>query len=363
MKLYQKYLLLLLVVLVVAIIVFNAKSEELFIKRVDNVLINLLNKQLEREKSEAFAFALALAQNESLQASIKNDDSEKAFKIIQQYMETLNAFSGTQVRTQILSEDFIIFARSWDNSVSGLPLEQYRPDLLIIEKNRKPRVSFEAARRLVLIATIPIITEDKVIGFVEVIKLFDGLDKFFKPYEIDLIVLLEEKFEDQSVLLRDYDRIDDCIVANEGANIHHVKHLRKLGLSRLRDEGVHQGPQHVYFSQVINNGEGMRIGSFILALSKKKMDIFKAFEEELETLFTYARKDLYYAVKDRITPKGLYKDVQDKDLLRLKDSVHPEDRPEVLKALQKRLEEYSKEELISLLLEIDTHAQIRGKIE
>ena len=108
MKLYQKYLLIVLVALAVAISFFYVKNEEVLIKRVDNVLVNLLNQQLSQEKSQAFAFALSLAQNESIQEAIKSDNSSKAFEIIKQYMLTLDAFSGTKVRTQIISNDFII---------------------------------------------------------------------------------------------------------------------------------------------------------------------------------------------------------------------------------------------------------------
>ena len=152
--------------------------------------------------TKAFSFAFALSQNETLQAAIQNNDTAKGYEILKRYMSTLETFSGSKVRTQIISKDFIIFARSWDNSDAGLNIKKYRPDLVEMEHTREPHLSFEAARRLVLIASIPIVKESELIGFVEVIQKFDSIEKYFKNYDVDLLVLLDDHYEDQAVLLK-----------------------------------------------------------------------------------------------------------------------------------------------------------------
>lgn len=363
MKLYQKYLALMLMLLFVAIVYFYIQNKQEFVNRVDVVLVNLLDKQIEEEKAKAFAFAFSLSQNETLQTAIQNNDGAKGYQILKRYMNTLETFSGAEVHTQIISKDFVIFARSWDNRDAGLPIKEYRPDLEEMVRTLEPHLSFEAARRLVLIASIPIVKEGAFIGFVEVIQKFDAIENYFANYDVDLLVLLDAKYEDQAVLLRESPRIGDTIVANEGANIHHISNLQKSGVESLLTQGILEGESHFYFSKAILNSEGQNIGSFILILSKKKLKLFSAFEEELDTFFTYARKDLYYSTISHDPSINLYHDFTDKELLLLKRCVHREDRVALEEKLRKRLKNYTQDELISLLLDVNTNRKSRGEIK
>jgi len=363
MKLYQKYLALILMILFITIVYFYFQNKQEFVNRVNSVLINLLDKQIEQEKSKAFSFALALSQNETLQTAIQNKDSAKGYEILRRYMKTLETFSGSKVRTQIISKDFIIFARSWDNSDAGLNIKKYRPDLVEMVQTRAPHLSFEAARRLVLIASIPIIKDEEFIGFVEVIQKFDSIESYFANYEVDILALLDEKYEEQSVLLNKSPRIRDTIVANEKANINHIAYLQQVGIKKLLAQGVLEGKSHFYFSKAILNTKGQNIGSFILILSKKKIKLFSAFEEELDTFFTYARKDLYYATINRDPSINIYNDTTSKTLLLLKESVHEEDRTALEDRLRKQLKEHTHDELVSLLLDANSNKISRGKIK
>lgn len=352
-----------LMVLLIAIVYFYIQNKHEFVNRVNVVLINLLDKQVEEEKAKAFAFAFALSQNETLQTAIQNNNSAKGYEILKRYMSTLETFSGSKVRTQIISKNFVIFARSWDNRDAGLRIKEYRPDLEEMVRTLEPHLSFEAARRLVLIASIPIVKEGEFIGFVEVIQKFDAIEEYFANYDVDLLVLLDAKYEDQAVLLDKNPRIGDTIVANEGANIHHISHLQKAGVENLLTQGISEGKSHFYFSKAILNSEGQNIGSFILILSKKKLRLFSAFEEELDTFFTYARKDLYYSIINRDPSINSYHDFTDKELLLLKKCVHREDRVALEEKLRKQLKNYTQDELISLLLDVNSNRKSRGEIK
>ena len=296
MRLYQKYLAALLTLLILLSLYFYIQNKQVYVNRVHAVLINLLNKQIETEKAKAFNFAFALSQNETLQNAIKNNNAQKGYRILQEYMSALQSFSGSQVHAQILTKEYVIFARSWDNRDAGLNVAKYRPDLQEMKKNKKPHLSFEAARKLVLIASIPIVSDDKIIGFIEVIRRFHALEDYFAKYDIDLIALLNSRYEKQAVLLQRNPRIANMIVANDGANVEHIAYLQKKGLATLLSQGKLEGKNHFYFAKTILNSDGENIGSFILIISKQKLRLFSAFESELDSFFTYARKDLYYSL-------------------------------------------------------------------
>ncbi|ADN08667.1 cache domain-containing protein [Sulfurimonas autotrophica] len=363
MKLYQKYLAILLLLLVVFIGYFYLQNKQEFTNRVHTVLLNILNKQVENEKARAFNFAFALSQNETLQSSLKNNDAKKAYEILQTHMNALETFSGSKIRIQILSKDLTIFARSWDNSDAGVNVKAYRPDLQEMKKTLIPHLSYEAARRLVLIASIPIVDNKQCIGFVEVIQRFDSLEHYFAQYDIDIIALLDDKYQKQSVLLQKNSRIKNMIVANNGANINHIQNLRRLDLTKLENLGSQQTKDYLYISKVILNSKAQRIGYFILILSKEKLKLFNSFENELESFFTYSRKDLYSTIVNKDKSTNPYCDLTAKGLLSLKQCAAQKDRACLEKQLREKLHSYTKEELISLLLDANSQKISRGKIK
>ena len=362
MKLYQKYLAFILIVLIILTAYFYIKNEQEFEERVHSVLINLLNKQVANEKEKAFNFALALSQNETLQKAIEDNNAEKSYIILKYYMKTIETFSGSQLRIQLVSKDYTIFARSWDNTDAGVNVKKNRPDLQEVKDTLTPHLSYVAARRLVMIATIPIVRDGKFIAFLEVIQRFGELERYFANYGIGLLVLLDTKYEKQAVLLDKNPRVANMIVANNGANVHHIEILKKINLEKLRNRGFVKKDKHVFFYKSILNADDENIGSFILILSQERLKLFSAFETELDTFFTYARKDIYNSVK---TKKKLspYNNLSHKELLTLKNCAHDEDRVYIEEKLSTELQTYTKDELISLLLEIDTKNISRGKIK
>lgn len=363
MKLYQKYLAFVLLILIASIIYFYIKDKQEFESRVHTVLINLLNKKIENEKAKSFNFALALSQNDTLQQAIKNNNAKKSYKILKDYMKTIETFSGSQIRIQIVSKDYTIFARSWDNSDAGVNIKKNRPDLEQIRRTLTPHLSFVAARRLVLIASIPIVINSEFIGFLEVIQRFGAFEKYFSNYEIGLVVLLNKKYESQAVLLDKNQRIGNMIVANIGANINQVKTLQKIDLKNLQNRGFIKQDNYIFFDKTILNADDEDIGSFILVLSQDRLKLFTSFETELESFFTYARKDLYYALSKKDKKMNPYCDLTNRELLSLKRCTNTKDKEYIENKLSKELQVYTKKELISLLLENNSHKVSRGKIK
>jgi hypothetical protein len=61
--------------------------------------------------------------------------------------------------------------------------------------------------------------------------------------------------------------------------------------------------------------------------------------------------------------KGQFQSVYDKELLYLKDTVPPEDREIYLQEARERLNAYSKEELIGIVLDYKVTREIKGEIQ
>ncbi|MFT5660053.1 MAG: hypothetical protein ACI9TV_000687 [Sulfurimonas sp.] len=313
MKTYQKYLSLLLIAIFILGSYFYLQNQKNYISKVHTVLINILNKQIENEKVQAFNFAFALSQNETLQNSLKNNNAKKGYKILQEHMHALEIFSNSKIHAQILTKDFVIFARSWDNRDAGVSVKKNRPDLQGMQKSKRPHLSFEAARKLVLIASIPIISDEKIIGYLEVIQRFKSLKKNLANYDMNLLVLLNSKYKQQAILLKNNPKIENMIVADNEANVEHIAYLQKVGISKLLNNGKLEGEHHFYFLRAILNNNGDNIGSFVLIVSRKKLELFSAFESELDSFFTYARKDLYYSINNNNNKTDVFSCFEDTD--------------------------------------------------
>ncbi len=363
MKQYQKYLVLLLLILVGSIAYFYLQDKQNFVNKVHTVLVNLINNEIKNEKSKAFNSAYALSQNEKLKQAILEKNTRNGYKILKQYMDTLESFTGLKINAQVVSTDFIIFARSWDNTDAGLNVKDNRPDLQEMKKNPRPHVAFTVARKLALIASIPIMDQKKCIGFIDVIQRFGALEKYFSQFDIDIIALVDDKYNDQTVLLQKNSRIANMIVANDGANINHIRNIRKLNLTKLKNMGIEENQNYFYFSKVILNSKGDKIGYFILVLSKEKLKLLSRFEKELESFFIYSRKDLYSTVIKSEVANNIYADFTGKELLVLKKCVTRQDKEYIKRQLKKKLHNYKKEELISLLLDVNFKKISRGKIK
>lgn len=363
MKLYQKYLIILLIVLVSIIIYFYMQNKEDLVDKVHTVLQNILNDEIKNEKSRAFNFAYSLSQNSMLKKAIIDNKTKQVYQILEHFMHTLETFGGSKIHAQIVSTDFTIMARSWDNSDAGVNVKFNRPDLQLMKKSLKPHADFEAARRLVLLASIPILDKNKCIGFVDVIQNFDVLEAYFAQYDIDVVVLADDRYKERMVLLDKKPHIDNMIVANDGANINHIENIRQLNLTKLKNIGKEENKKYFYFSQVILNLERENIGYFVLVLSKKKLQMLNQFEKELKSFFAYSRKDVYPTTDNKKTTMFTYGDFTSKELLALRESSNSKDRRYIKKQLEKKLLNYTKEELISLLIDVNSKKISRGKIK
>ena len=196
-----------------------------------------------------------------------------------------------------------------------------------------------------------------------VIQRFGTLEKYFSQYDINLIALVDDKYKDQTVLLGKNPRIDNMIVANDGANINHIQNIRKLNLTKLKNMGIAENTNYFYFAKGILNSKGDRIGYFVLILSKDKLELYRSFEKELESFFIYSKKDLYDTVGNNEIASHIYCDFTSKELLTLKKCVTKRDREYIKMQLRKKLHNYKKEELILLLLDVNSKKISRGKIK
>ncbi len=367
MKLFTKkrvlfLFLLIILVLLFAIVRFNGEIKYQNLSNISDKLSIALHDQLEREEEDALRFALVLSQNEAIKDALLQDDEDRGYEILSTIMKKLKENTNTLLRSQIITPEYLIFARSWDDTYSGMPLEDSRKDLQYFKTNKKPRVSIEVGRRLGIKATVPLYKKGRLLGFVEVLQFFDTTTTFFREFGIDLYILMDYDFYNTAVLMQSNPTVGTYIIANRAYNNSHVNTLERLDFKKFQAKKFVEVDDKILFYEPIKNANSELIGAFVMVMPQKNIANFGNSDEDISIFLNFSRKNLYDIVKKETLKNELYKSQYDKALLYLKDTVADEDRELFIQEANKILHSYTKEELIALILKYRSIRRIKGKI-
>ena len=334
------------------------------LERLSDQLSLALNNQLEKERSTALRYALILGQNSSLSEALEQENEDKGFEILSDVMGSIKLHTDSLIRAQIITSDYVIFARSWDNSYAGMPLDFHRPDLLYFQTHKNPRSAIEVGRKIGVKATVPVYHSEKMIGFVEVVSFFESTQEYFDRLGIDLYILMDERFYETAVFMQENPAIGkEYILANPKYTESDLKLLNGINFKTLKTARViYSGGRYLFYEPMVN-GEGENIGAFVFSLSPKQITTYAhSDEEDISFLIHLSRNELYDVMVKKSLDNAQFQSVYDKELLYLKDTVAPEDRELYLEEARERLNAYSKEELIGILLDYKVTKEIKGEI-
>jgi len=356
-----------LFLLIISLLIFTINRFDREVKHqnlinISDKLSQALHAQLQREEEDALRFALVLSQNEAIAEALITDDEDRGYKILSDIMSQLREHTNTLLRSQIITPEYLIFARSWDNTYSGMPLEDSRKDLEYFKTHREPRVSIEVGRRLGIKATVPIFKEKKLLGFVEVLQFFDASTTFFREFGIDLYILMDYDFYNIAVLMQHNPTVGSYIIANRAYNNLHINTLERLDFKKLQYEKVLERDDKFLFYEPMHNARGKLIGIFVMVMPKTNLDNFGMTDEDISVFINFSRKNLYDIAKKETLNNELYRSQYDKALLYLKDTVADEDKELFMQEAEDILQSYSKEELIALILKHRSVRRIEGEI-
>lgn len=363
---FKKLLFVIFVILSVILIIFrfyfeNAAKEEKIYNIMDKVKLSA-QSQLKSDKMDDLKIALLLASNSALVDALENEDEDKGYLLLSNIIKSIEKNTNIYIRAQIITQDLNILARSWDDIYAGMPLGDYRDDLEYFKNNTKPRTSLEIGRRLGLKATVPIYKEGVFLGFVEVISFFKPSTAFLASIGVDLYVLLDIKYADSAVLMRDNVTIGNYIVSNLTYNSNHMQTLQKIDFKKLSVEHLMYKDKKYIFYDTMYDGNSDAIGKFVFVLPEKYVGYFRNPEDDISYLINITRSSLYNVVKKQTYRDDIYKEYQASKLIGFEDVIAKEDKQEFYTVNYKKFDAYSKDELIQMMLHQKVSKKIDGKI-
>jgi len=349
LSLYTIFLILILLFASIFFFVQNDKKDRLMALG-DHVIKNF-RVGLDYEKVDLLSFSMALSEDGELKNALIADDESRGYNILSNMAKRFKKYTHLKsLRIQVLTPDFFIFARSWDQGFEGMPLWWFRDDLNELTRNSEPKVGMETGRLLTFKATIPIRSGYKILGYLEVIKLVDEFSNKLRNRGIELFTLMDEKYLKQAELMRDFPRINNYVVSNQNFNEQLLAKVKRLKWDIFLAKNYVYSENMLYLHEPMYNGAGKQIGYYLLAISEDTLKKSEQKNESISFFTQFSDDDIQKVVSAWDNPYGSFRNQHDKDLIALLPKLQKEDKAGLELEAKSILRTYSKEELIDIIL-------------
>ncbi|AKF25451.1 hypothetical protein YH65_08745 [Sulfurovum lithotrophicum] len=340
-----------LVILFSSVFFFFKQTREARLETLGDHIISNFRAGLAYEMTDLLSLSLALAEDAAIKNALLNDNESQGYEILRNITRRFKKYTHLQsLRIQLLTPDFYIFARSWNEGFEGMPIWWFRDDLQELKHNKQPKVGMEIGRLLTFKATIPVRSGKKLIGYLEAIKLIDEFSVKLRRKGIELFALMDERFLEQAALMRNFPVIHNHILANQNYYQQGKEKLQAIDWNKLEKKTymLHEGTY--YLLEPMHNGKGDKIGVYVLALSQKALKNYENEKQGFSFFTQFSDEDMQNVVASWAHPFGSFRNGYDKELIELLPRLKKEDKQEFESEAKSILGEYNKEELIDIIL-------------
>ena len=353
--LYTIFIILIILFASVFFFVQNDKKDRLIVLG-DHVVENF-RAGLDYEMVDLLSFSMALSEDGELKNALASNDESKGYKILSHISERFKKYTHMKsLRIQVLTPDFYIFARSWNEGFEGMPIWWFRDDLEKLNQKNEPKVGMETGRLLTFKATIPIESGFKILGYLEVIKFIDEFSIKLRNRGIELFALMDEKYLEQAALMRDFPQVDKYVVSNQNFNQQLLPKIKMLDWDTFLNKSYIYTENILYLHEPMYNGKGKQIGIYLLIISDDALKQFEKAGEDISFFTQFSDDDIKKVVNAWENPYGSFRNQYDKDLIALLPKLQKEDKRGLELEAKSILRTYSKEELIDMVLS-DKHKE------
>ncbi len=342
---------LILILLLVSIFFFVKQSKEDRLESLSDHVVSNFRAGLAYEMADLLSFSLALSEDGELKNALISEDEKKGYRILSKITERFKKYTHLKsLHIQVLTPDFFIFARSWNEGFEGMPIWWFRDDLRIFKENKQPKVGMETGRLLTFKATIPIRSGDTLLGYLEVIKFIDEFAAKLRKKGIELFALMDERYLKQAELMRDFPVIHNYIVANQNYNQQVKEKVEKVDWKRLLIKQYVHHENILYLLEPMYNGKGTQIGNYLLTVSDSALKKYEKENLSVSFFTQFSDEDIEDVVESWTHPFGSFRSGYDESLIKLLPKLNKEDRLEFESEAKEIFREYSKDELIDIIL-------------
>jgi len=356
MNRYEKWIVIvpffLLLILLSSTLFFFSRSETDRVAQLSDDIIYEFRLALSSEMAQLFSFSLALAENGELKEALLAEDESRGHYILNSISQRFKKYTHmTSLRLQVLTPDFFIFARSWDQAFEGMPIWWFREDLETLKNNKQPKVGMETGRLLSFKSTIPIKSQKKLLGYLEVIRLIDEFSVKLRSKGIEMFALMDEVHLEKATLMRNFPQLFGRVIANQNYNTALKNHIEKIDTHKLFEKQFLMADNKLFLWEPMRNGTGDILGGYLLVLSQESLKNYETQPHNFFLFSPFSQEDIKRAMELREHNYGSFKSGYDRDLVGLLPKLHKEDKEEFEREARDILNLYNKNELIDIILD------------
>ncbi|MEA3433671.1 MAG: hypothetical protein U9R13_03750 [Campylobacterota bacterium] len=342
---------LVLVILLISIFFFVKQSKEDRLESLGDHVVSNFRAGLAYEMADLLSFSLALSEDGELKNALISEDEAKGYSILNKITQRFKKYTHLKsLRLQVLSPDFFIFSRSWNEGFEGMPIWWFRDDLKTLKQNKQPKVGMETGRLLTFKATIPIRSGKSLIGYLEAIKFIDEFTAKLRKKGIELFALMDEHYLKQAELMRDFPQIHGYVVANQNYNQQVRAKVEEIDWQILLSKSYLHHKNILYLLEPMYNGEGDKIGEYLLAVPDDALKKYEKKNQSISFFTQFSDDDIEQVVESWAHPFGSFRSGYDKELIKLLPKLNKKDKVEFESEAKEIFGEYTKDELIDIIL-------------
>ena len=354
---------LLLIVLFSSLVFFVTQDKEARLANLGDRVVQNFRLGLDYEMVDLLSFSMALSEDGELKNALNFENESKGYKILSNISGRFKKYTHLKsLRLQVLTPDFFIFARSWNEGFEGMPIWWFRNDLDKVNEKQEPKVGMETGRLLTFKSTVPIRSGDKILGYLEVIKFIDEFSIKLREKGIELFALMDDKYLEQAELMRDFPVLHEHVIANQNFNEQYIDKIEMLEWEELKAKNYVYEDNILYLYEPMYNGKKKQIGVYLLAVPADTLKRYEKDNQHISFFTQFSSDDIEKVVDLWDNPYGSYRSKIDKDLIELLPKLQKEDKLHLETKAQAMLKQYTKSELIDIILDSSHKEKKTGEV-
>ncbi len=262
---------------------FLNKTEAKTYDQIAHALNMIMKEKHKSLETIAYTNMLSIASNRELVEALRDNDREKAIRVLAKTEENIenNSLFHT-FKVHLHDRTGHAFLRSWKPGKYGDDLTTFRNTIPYIVKHKKPFVTTEVGKTgMTIRGIVPMLDEDGTyVGSAEFILSFDSFIDWMKQHEqADLLVLLDKKYQIQSH--NEDIAVGHYLLSQHKYDSDFLHSVIQRDIDSLIKKPFETDEKYLYTTVPISDFAGKRIGYYLIG---KKMDDVGAVLEDTHTM-------------------------------------------------------------------------------
>jgi methyl-accepting chemotaxis protein len=296
------------------------QTEKSAYSQISQSLVSLVNAKQLAKGQTSMVGAIALANNPAIKKALITNNRDIALKELSNLSKSYkNGTPFKNVKVHVHTKDIHSFVRAWKPNKFGDDLSSFRNTIIKTKTDKKPFYAIEVGRAgLVMRGLSPIFYGNSYIGSIEFIQGLNSVVKSLKKENIDLLVLMDEKFKSGNALTAE-NKIKNYYISQKVVDQDYKNSTMNIDFKNIAKQSYLIQNDRLYVSTPIKDISGNIVGIYLI--SKHLEDINSSLEYTKNLVYIMSIVNVLMVALILIIMSVMLKSVLNKELTRFNNSL------------------------------------------